>query len=510
MGLYIQTYTSQRRNYRKHYSKKKLDRLGFSPSSDGVAKVLNTTLALDFIVSSDNTATTFISYSFDVDYYLFTYLDKVGATKTLTGNINALPNSLFTISNLPFSAIVPLKEDNVIKEKGTNLKRMLKLLGLEYGSLLTTLNNGDIDNAYLTYAVPLNTTNQPSLKLLYHIFSTIVLDADGLDISFGNISWKYLFNVSKATITGSIGTVGTYASELVTGTPTTTGLIVSSPMSLKLKYQVTATTVEILTISDYSLSITVGSQTNNYDLTTVPDSNNGGSYNNRFLIPLDYLQSLRYKEFIVVHEESLVMVAFSVTSAKVAWYQSGWFSFLIYVAAIALQVATGVPVISAVVSTLTSVVISEVTTYVGNSLGLSDWMVSLLTVASSVTSGNYTKLLDDPHMYYKMLDLGSKLTNVYTQYKMEELANDKKSFDIDLAEYQKKLAALQEEWTNTTGVGYYPKMDIDLDYANKPLPNSGSARQMVYNMVGSKFDEIPRLYNISDVYKQKTSIHSGI
>jgi len=58
MGLYIQTYTSQRRNYRKHYSKKKLDRLGFSPSSDGVAKVLNTTLALDFIVSSDNTATT--------------------------------------------------------------------------------------------------------------------------------------------------------------------------------------------------------------------------------------------------------------------------------------------------------------------------------------------------------------------------------------------------------------------------------------------------------------------
>ena len=500
MDVYLQTYTSQRRKYRRNYSSKKLKELGFAPKSDGFSKVLHTGLALDFILLTDPDATTFVSYSFTSTVtttdYLFTYLDDVGSTQTLSGNVDDLPSSLFITTPLPFSAVIPLKENNTIKEEGTELKKMLKLLGLEFDDLLTTLENEDIDNAYVAYGVPLNTKSQGSLKLLYTIFNTVVPDADGLDISFGNVAWKYLFNVSKATVVGSIGVKGTYTSKVISN-------------ELILSFQKTNNTIEKLTIKDYSVAVTISGQTNRYDLNTVPDAENGDSYNNRFIIPLDYLQDLRYKEFIVVHEESLVMIAYSVQTVEVAWYQTGFFKLLATVAALALQVYFGVPVITAVSNLLIATATSMLIASAGDLLGLPDWVVSLVTIAISVGSMDYGSLLNDPNLYYKMLDLGGKLTNVYTQYKMEELNKEREAFDIELTEYQEKLEALKEEWSDTTGIGYYPKMDVDLDYASKPPPNS-SIEQMVYSKVGAKYDEIPNLYNISDIYQQKISIHSGV
>jgi dsDNA-binding SOS-regulon protein len=497
MDVYLKTYTEQRRKYRRNYSKKRLVDLGFAPSSDGFSKVLNTALALDFIVLSDVTATTFLSYSFSPDSFTFTYLDNVGISQVLTGSLSTLPSSLFITRALDFSAVIPLKEDNEIKEEGTELRKMLKLLGLEFDDLLTTLDNDDIDNAYVAYGVPLNTKTQGSIQLLYNIFNTIVPDADGLDISFGNVSWKYLFNVSKTTSASTLGKLGTYTSEVLNN-------------ELILTLQKTRSTKETLIIKDYSVIVTISGQTNSYDLSTVPDKDNGDSYSNRFIIPLNYLQGLRYKDFTIVHEESLVMIAYSVQTVKVAWYQTGLFKILTTVVAIAFQVFSGVPVITAVSNLLIATATSMLIATAGDLLGLPDWVVNLVTIAISINSMEFGSLLKDPDFYYKMLDLGGELTNVYTQYKMDELNKEKEAFDIEIEEYQEKLESLKEEWSDTTGVGFYPPMEVDLDYVSKSPLHSSSIEQMVYSKICAKYDEISNLYEITDTYQQKISIHSGM
>lgn len=262
------------------------------------------------------------------------------------------------------TAIIPMKEDNVMVDiDGVKLKRMLRKLNLSGDQLRSSIENPDLDSAYLMMGVSPEYNDPITNEVLFRTFDYLSPGSGNIAVSINRLSMGYRFSMVKRTITGSIGTVGSYT-RTETTTPNEDGYLGSSVV-MTLRYQGNSAEYKELEISGFSQNYTVSG----HGFTSYLDSTGGMC---RIIIPLNLLNSLPYKKFVWVYERSLCMLAYSLEVVHVKWYETGAFGTLLKIVAAVITVWTlgaASSLYALIVAVAKAVVIGIVVSYIANMIG---------------------------------------------------------------------------------------------------------------------------------------------
>lgn len=280
--------------------------------SDGVTEVSISTLVEYFTDSTSNALLLkeqlYVYYlSTDTNYYV--YIE----------DMDTVPSGLYTDTTVEITAIIPLKEDNVVKDlEDYKLKRMLSKLNLAPDDLVESLQNTDMDSAYIMTGIHPGETSPAACKALYQTFDTAAEGSGAVTISMDKLSMKYTFDMEKEVISGNVQAVGTYSKTLVDDV-------------MVMIYQGSATEYKKITITEYTQVYTISGQGMSTGL-------NGDAAYSRVIIPLQILNGLRYREFTDVYERSLCMLAFSTEVVTVKWYETGAFGVVLKIVAVIITI----------------------------------------------------------------------------------------------------------------------------------------------------------------------------
>lgn len=236
--------------------------------------------------------------------------------------VSARSLPIYSKQTVDITAIIPMKEDNVIVDLGNNnLVKLLDKLNLSGDMLKANLQNGDIDSAYLMTAIDPLVNDQQHNMVMFQMFD--LMGAGGsVSVSISKLSMTYSFGLSKSVVNGVIGPVGTYSRSYQ-------GNI--EPSVMTLRYQGSATQYRIITVTDFVQTYVISG----ISTVTSFDSNDGTC---RLLIPLAIYNRLKYEDWVHIYERSLCFMAFAVQVVEVQWYETGAFSSLLKIAAIALAI----------------------------------------------------------------------------------------------------------------------------------------------------------------------------
>lgn len=269
-------------------------------------------------------------------------------------DIDTVPSELYTLVPIDMTAILPLKEDNIIVDPGSKMERMLRKLGMEHSLFTTSLDNTDIDSLYIMTAISPNTQTAGGMKCIFNTFDMMLPGSGNVSVTMSKLNMTYSFTMVKNTVNENIMPVGTYTNTLVSGMKT-------------IRWQATETQYKELIITFYTQTYKISGQTVSVGLHDSPDIS-------RFIIPLDVLNRLPYRAFVEVYEESLMMLAYSTEVVHYEWYESPMFSIVLQIVAIVLViVAIFFPPTWALVAAydaavLTGVAITATTMYAGAAL----------------------------------------------------------------------------------------------------------------------------------------------
>lgn len=228
---------------------------------------------------------------------------------------------LYITGEVDITAIIPLKVDNsMVDLDSRKLDRMLRRLNLSGEDLRESIENPDMDSAYLMTGIDPTVSDVPAIdKTVFQMFDLMSPGSGNVNISIDQLSMKYSFEVVKTVETGVIADVGKYIKEN-TGSST-----------MLLKYQINSTEYRQLSISEFSQTYTVSG----HGFTSDFGSSAGLC---RLVIPLDIYNGLSYKEFVEVYERSLCLLAYSMEVVKVKWYETSAFGSILKIVGIALLV----------------------------------------------------------------------------------------------------------------------------------------------------------------------------
>ena len=246
----------------------------------------------------------------------------------------------------------------------TSSKKMLKYLNMDYEKLITNINEnpdiGSVQQAMLMFAVPGNTTKAHEQRYLFDFFSSIytadvaTLDADPTrKLGTDNASKltiviqdnKFKMSVSATNITRKVkrGNIGTYASSFVMtyanqeyeqwGDNGIEVLSQSVPVPIhRYQKQITPDFYEEIEVINLKTTFWVFGE-----YTTI-----GNETSAILMIPLDHSITEQYSSMDreLLYASSLHFIFNSMQIQKIKWYQSGLFSFLMIIVAIAIVIVS--------------------------------------------------------------------------------------------------------------------------------------------------------------------------
>lgn len=282
-------------------------------------------------------------------------LDRLVVVYTLNGiqklklaEINK--SSVSTTSNASAYPVIPLRENYAFVKETYQMKAVLNKLGMATDDFETSLDNSKIKNAAIMFLLDLRDESEVGTKVVYETLVNIVrttIPASGktaasevyqLDLGFSDVNMKSTIRFDLKTVSGVIGSVGSYvrysrtieyteevegggADQYWTTTETRIGTIYG------IRKQVTESYYEEMEFGSCGTSWKVGG----YNLSGVlsRDNTEGEVY-----IPITDLglEGLRYEELHYAVARSMSMMALSIVKVKTKWYQSGFFKFVMIVA----------------------------------------------------------------------------------------------------------------------------------------------------------------------------------
>ncbi len=312
-------------------------------------------------------------------------LDRLVVVYTLNGlqklklaEINkSLVSNTTTASAYP---IIPLRENYAFVKETNQMKAVLNKLGMATDDFETSLDNSKIKNAAIMFLLDLKDDSDVGTKVVYETLVNMVrttIPASGktaasevyqLNLGFSDVNMKSSINFGLKTVSGVIGSVGSYvrysktveyteevegggADQSWTTTETKTGTVYG------IRKQVTESYYEEMEFGGCSTSWKVGG----YALGGVL---NLGQDDGEVYIPITDLglEGLRYEELHYAVARSLNMMALSIVKVKTKWYQSGFFKFVMIVAIVAVTIATAGASIGATASGITALTGASVAT----------------------------------------------------------------------------------------------------------------------------------------------------
>lgn len=333
--------------------------------------------------------------------------------------------NIYTSSNVDVTAIVPMKENNVIANEDNKLKRMLKKLNLSYDQLIESLENPDMDSAYLMTGLNATIDNPAHNKVLFNMFDILAPGSGNITVAISHLSMTYTFTVNKANVTGNVSNIGGY---------TRSGL---SNTGITLRYQGSATEYQEIVITNFNQRYVISGQVFNGGLT---------NENTRLIIPLDIFNNLSYREWTNIYERSLCMLGYSMEVVEVKWYETSAFGFLLQIIGIVFSFITGglsLSISSIVKAIVINFLISQVVMLIANMIGgeLGAIIGAAIGIYLSMNFGGM-KGTTGSEMWLKAANEGLNSINQFLEAKTNEKLNE---FRTEIADLDKKIKEITED-----------------------------------------------------------------
>ena len=307
-------------------------------------------------------------------------LDRLIVVYTLNGiqklklaEINkSLVSNTTTASAYP---IIPLRENYAFVKETNQMKAMLNKLGMATDDFETSLGNNKIKNAAIMFLLDLRDSSAVGTKVVYETLVNMVrttIPASGktaasefyqLNLGFSDVNMKSSIKFDLRTVSGVIGSVGSYVrysrtvkyTENVDSgdtqyTQTRTGTVYG------IRKQVSESYYEEMEFGNCSTAWKIGG----YELNGKLSMDSEGEV----YIPITDigLEGLRYEELHYAVARSMSMMALSIVKVKTKWYQSGFFKFVMIVVLVAVTIATAGASIGATASGITALTGASVAT----------------------------------------------------------------------------------------------------------------------------------------------------
>ncbi len=408
---------------------------------------------------------------------------------------------IYNTTVINMTAIIPMKEDNVMSDlNNRNLERMLKRLNLSGEQLRSSIENPDMDSAYLLTGLDVQDNSPIGNKVTFQFFDLLAPGTGDVVISMSRLSMRYAFTMARSTVQGNIGAVGTYTKSV--GGTSGAGRVWT------LRWQASPTEYQQITVSNYEQTYTVSGN----PLTAYLDSTEGYG---RIIIPLDILNNLRYREFVYIYERSLCMLAFSLEVVEVKWYETAAFGTLLKIVAIVLIImsfgassplsatliglaATAAAALGTVLTLTmyylvlyvgTAIVmyaISEVLGMIAEKIGGVTGVIVAAAVAAYVGYKTGTIKFDfgTAGTWFQFAETGLSTYRQYINDQTEQILSDAQvmydNMSEDINYFKDKLAELSND----------PSIINTMSYAGVPSPMFRSTEQYVDSMIVTNVDNL--------------------
>ena len=271
--------------------------------------------------------------------------------------------------------IIPLRENYAFVKETNQMKAMLNKIGMATDDFESSLGNDKIKNAAVMFLLDLRDSSAVGTKVVYETLVNMVkttIPAAGktgsseeyqLDLRFSDVNMKSSVKFDLRTVSGVIGSVGSYVrysrtvkyTENVDSgdtqyTQTRTGTVYG------IRKQVSESYYEEMEFGNCSTAWKVGG----YELNGKLSMDSKGEV----YIPITDigLEGLRYEELHYAVARSMSMMALSIVKVKTKWYQSGFFKFVMIVVLVAVTIATAGASIGATASGITALTGASVAT----------------------------------------------------------------------------------------------------------------------------------------------------
>lgn len=402
---------------------------------------------------------------------------------------------------IDITAIIPMKENNVMTDlNSSKLEKMLKKLNLSGEQLRSSLENPDIDAAYLMSTIDIRINTPVHNKVLFKMFDMISPTQGNISISINQLNMSYLFNITKTEVVGTIGAIGTYSRVLTTGEDAT----------LVLRYQGSRNNYKELVIRNFTQRYTIQGQ----QFTTLIDATTGYT---RLLIPLSIYNSLPYKEWVEIYENSLCLLAYSEKVVFVHWYESGFFAFILQIVAVIIMIIAFVPsggtsiswgsvLLAMVQSYAVMQVVIEIGKAIGGPLG------AAIAVAVAVYMAMRNPGTDGTNAtaaWLKPASDGLSVINQVIQHEMDKMVIDYERWMEDAsrkyADLKEKMDKFTEDDANDVIISIGQFSDV---VWNTPFP---SIEQYVNSVVNTEsLVDGEWMYDIDAQIAQRNSVRVGV
>lgn len=436
-----------------------LDNINGSDQYETVCTHINELLPNKIIYTNVERITNMITntaYATEADYIDYRVLSgEVGTELRHWIAVAGVTSAVYDIVVIDVTTIIPMKEDNVMVDTDDyKLNRMLRKLNLSGDVLKANIENPDLDSAYLMTGIDPTSTRSADIKTLFRSFDLISPGSGNITVSMSKLSMKYAFTVAKTFVNGSIGPVGTY-------TKSTSGTGESAVMTLR--YQGNSTEYKQLVISNFLQTYTVSGNNFAAYLTT------GGGFC-RIVVPLDVFNGLQYKDFVDVYEYGLCLLAYSVTTIKIKWYETGAFGTLLKIAAIAITIislgsASSVSAALWTIATAAAIMLaaSMIASAIGGTFGAI--VGAVVAIAAMAYFGGYG--FESPELWLMSANKAIGVINQTIAMEMDKLSANWEAYLNEMTDKMGELKELNKEYEDLNPYAY---TTFDSSYAGTPNP----------------------------------------
>lgn len=341
--------------------------------------------------------------------------------------------SIYITASLDMTAIIPMKEDNVIVNDSKKLNKILKKLNLSHEQLIESLQNPDMDSAYLITGLDTSINDNPHNKVMFKTFDSLSAGSGNITISISRLSMTYSFTMAKNTYSGVVGSVGTYSRSG------------RNSGGITLRFQGSSTQYQEIVITNYVHRYVISGRSNSVDFE---------DEDTRIIIPLDIMNSLNYKDWVQVYERSLSMIGYAVETVEVKWYETAAFGFLLQIVAIVWTVLTlgadGGSVLAFVQALAINFVVYQAVLYLAQAIGgdLGAIIASAIMVYMAFQSGDASGLTGS-ELWLSSAASGlatlSQALSVEMEKELQDMQDEMRDIDRELNEITDRLKEQEED-----------------------------------------------------------------
>lgn len=471
----------------------------------------------------------------DQIYYHIRYIPKGSADTNhgywfykLGSNLHPELEKIEKDEDLQFLPIVPLREfnknlgpkiqngDYVRDEDGNKItpdtelyktsKHLLKIIGLDFDTLcLGVAENpdvGDIDHAYVTFAIDIRSKTKEGKKYIYQFFRELALKSpDKGDIEIRDAAYNVHIRYDSSTISTKQGSLNEDTQLTYSGDT----LIIKRKVSDNSYEEVVVTNLQHV---NYIYE-------GHAEVTTLEDSADEDNYG--FLIPLQYNivkneRGLFGRQDLLT--ESLVLVFNCYERTKLKWYQRGWFKiFMIVISIVIIIFSWGTltaPIVAAYQAGIAALAtlavqyaaysygVKMALEYLVKEFGMDVAIVAAIiaviaiVVAPQVAGTATNSLLSAETLLEVTAGISNATTIVYNSG-MLELQSEMNEFNEYANELTDELNALQDELLDATWITpdiingrehiNYPNENPE-DFYNRTI-HAGNVGTYIYNIIPS-------------------------